>query len=356
MRERAEELVDDHAILGMAIGIVDGERITKIEAGNIAVGGATPNGETLFEIGSISKAFTGILLADAVVRGEVTLNEPVAKLLGSQVRVPKFEGRPIRLEDLATHTSGLPRLPANLRFINPLNPYAHYQREQLEAFLAEYQLARRPGKEYDYSNFGMGLLGYALAERAGKTYQQLLVERICRPLRLPDTRVNLSKNQQARLATGISPLGLPTMNWDFPTLAGAGGIRSTLDVMLVFLQANMHPGKTPLAKAIRLSHKPRFVVHAPTEKSPRKVEIGLGWHINTTPEGMRIVWHNGMTGGYASYVGFVPEKKIGIVVLGNTATGKLDDFAVRSLKRLAEAKQVKPLVLAPREHQAVGGK
>jgi CubicO group peptidase (beta-lactamase class C family) len=202
----------------------------------------------------------------------------------------------------------------------------------------------------------MGLLGYALAERAGKTYQQLLVERICRPLALPDTRVTLSKNQQARLATGILPLGLPAMNWDFPTLAGAGGIRSTLDDMLVFLRTNMYPDRTPLAEAIRLSHKPRFVVRAPTEKDPRKVEIGLGWHINTTPEGMRIVWHNGMTGGYACYLGFVPEKKIGIVVLGNTATGKLDDFAVRSLKRLAEAKQAKPLIRAAREQEAAGGK
>ena len=153
----------------------------------------------------------------------------------------------------------------------------------------------------------MGLLGYALGEHAGKSYEELVVERICRRLDMKDTTTTLSKDQKRQLASGISAFGLPAMNWDLPTLSGAGGIRSTLDDMLKFLRANLAPDKSPLAKAIRLSHLPRFTVHEPSEKEPFKVEIGLGWHI-TTDDGLSIIWHNGMTGGYASYVGFVPDK------------------------------------------------
>lgn len=356
IRNRAQKLVDEHAVLGMVTGIVDGNRVTKIEVGQTSVGGPAPNGKTIFEIGSISKVFTGILLADAVERGEVTLDEPMAKLLGPKVAVPKYEGRPIRLVDLATHSSGLPRLPSNLKFINPFNPYAHYQKRDLEEFLAEHQLARAPGKVYEYSNLGMGLLGYVLAARDDTTYQQLLIQRLCQPLGLKDTRVLLTTEQKQRLASGISRLGLPAMNWDLPTLAGAGGIRSTLDDMAVFLQVNMFPDKTPLAEAIRMSQEPRFIVQPPTKKEPRRVEIGLAWHITTTAEGTKIVWHNGMTGGYASYLGFVPEKKIGIIVLANTATPAVDKFAVLMLTQLADEKQLESSVRPAREEEAAGGK
>jgi len=180
----------------------------------------------------------------------------------------------------------------------------------------------------------MGLLGYALAVRAGKTYEELLIERICQPLGLNDTVITLSPDRRARLASGISLFGLPAMNWDLRTLAGAGGIRSTMRDMLVFARANLSPDGTPLAEAIRLTHEPRFTVAEHDDKNPTKIEIGLGWHITTTGDGRQVIWHNGMTGGYSSYVALVPDKQLGVVVLCNTASFEVDKFGNEVLKEL----------------------
>jgi CubicO group peptidase (beta-lactamase class C family) len=335
IRERAEALVGKAAVLGMVVGVVQDDTSIVVAVGQRAVGGPPPDENTLFEIGSVSKTFTGLLLADAVVRGEVQLDQPLKDVLGPAVAVPKYEQHAIRLLDLATHSSGLPRLPTNLPIINPFNPYARYRTEDLHAFLAEHKLARPPGQEYEYSNVGMGLLGHAVAKRAGKSYEQLLNERVCQPLSMKDTVITLSVDQQARLAKGISMFGLPAMNWDLPTLAGAGGIRSTLHDMLIFVRANLAPDQTPLAKAIRLAHEPRFTLKKPDEKSPNKIEIGLAWHI-TTENGHTVVWHNGMTGGYASYAAVVPAKQLGLVVLCNTASMEVDKSARELLKELLE--------------------
>jgi serine-type D-Ala-D-Ala carboxypeptidase/endopeptidase len=336
-RERAQALVDKPAVLGVAVGIVDGEKKYAVCAGQRFAGGPPLDERTLFEIGSVTKTFTGLLLADAVVRGEVTLEEPVAELLGPDVVVPKFEDRPIRLVDLATQSSGLPRLPTNITFVNPLNPYAHYQAEDLTKFLAEYKLRRAPGTKYEYSNLGMGLLGFALSKQAGKSYEELVKERICGPLGMSDTTITLSKDQEPRLASGISTLGLPAMSWDFPALPGCGAIRSTLHDMLIYLQTNITPESTPFAKAIALTHEPRLTIREVDAKSPNKLEIGLAWHI-TTENGNQIIWHNGMTGGYAAFVALVPAKKWGVVVLGNTATSEIDNLGNGLLKDLLVGK------------------
>lgn len=243
----------------------------------------------------------------------------------------RFEGHPIRLVDLATQTSGLPRLPTNMGLlVNPLNPYANFQADDLTKFLAGYKLRRAPGAEYEYSNLGMGLLGYALAKRAGKSYEELLKQRICDPLRMSDTVITLSDEQEARLATGTI-FGVPTMNWDIPALAGCGAIRSTLHDMLIYLRANLAPDTTPLAKAIALSQEPRFTIQTPDAETPVKREIGLAWCIATRGKNV-IIWHNGMTGGYAAFVALAPAKRWGVVVLGNQATSEIDHIGNDLLK------------------------
>jgi CubicO group peptidase (beta-lactamase class C family) len=338
VREHANRPVEKKAVFGLVVGVIDGDKTYTACVGRKSKDGPAPDEKTVFEIGSITKVFTGQLLADAVVRGEVMLDQPVAELLGKDAVVPKFEERPIRLEDLATQTSGLPRLPSNLNWLaNPLNPYADYKPDDLLKFLAEYKLERSPGAEFEYSNLGMGLLGAALAKHAGKTYEELTIERICKPLGMSDTTITLSDDQKSRMATGANALGLPLPPWDIPALAGAGALRSTLHDMLIFARANLAPEKTTLAKPIELAHKSRFTIRAATEKIPHSGEIGLGWQITVEPSGT-IIWHNGMTGGYASYMALVPKKRWGVVVLGNTATDAIDKVGEGLLINMLQGK------------------
>ena len=164
--------------------------------------GTRVDGETVFELASVTKAFTSLLLADAVTRGEVALSDPVSRYLPPSVRMPERGGRAITLHDLATHTSGLPREPSNLQPKDPANPFADYTVEQLYQFLSGHELTRDIGSEFEYSNLGAGLLGHVLALRAGSDYETLVRTRITSPLGMSSTGVTLSPGMRARLAPG----------------------------------------------------------------------------------------------------------------------------------------------------------
>ena len=183
MRKLLVERVDTYRhSVGIVVGIVEptGRRVIAYGKGSKEDG--TPvDGDTVFELASVTKAFTSLLLADAVTRGEVALSDPVAKYLPPSVRMPERGGRSITLHDLATHTSGLPREPSNLQPKDPSNPFADYSVEQLYEFLSGYQLTRDIGSEFDYSNLGAGLLGHVLAQRAGTDYETLVRARITGP-------------------------------------------------------------------------------------------------------------------------------------------------------------------------------
>jgi serine-type D-Ala-D-Ala carboxypeptidase/endopeptidase len=308
-------LVEGGWVAGAAIGLINERGTQVVGYGRVSdASDSRPDAQTLFEIGSVSKVFTGLLLADMAERGLVKLDEPVEDLLGGSMSVPKGK-RAITLVDLATHSSGLPRLPSNLDPRDPMNPYADYTVDQLAKFLAGYKLAREPGVRSEYSNLGMGLLGHALAHKAGVSYEELLRERICKPLAMYDTRIVLDEKRAARLAKGHDPDGGLQGPWDLPTLAGAGAIRSTVADMLKFLGANLEFGKSPLAAAISASKTVRF-------KSPGGGDdVGLAWQIRRIDG---VVWHNGQTGGYHSIVAFWPAKRAGVVVLCNTASMHVD--------------------------------
>jgi CubicO group peptidase (beta-lactamase class C family) len=280
------------------------------------------DGNTVFEIGSVTKAFTALLLADMVKRGEVALDDPVGKYLPAGVKVPERGGRQITLADLATHTSGLPRLPSNLGAANPNNPYADYSEERLFSFLSTYKLWHDIGSGFDYSNLGSGLLGVALAHRAGMTYEALVKARITGPLGMGNTRITLSPDMKARLAVGHNAKFAAVPNWDFQALAGAAALRSTANDLLTFVSANLGNSGSPLAPAMAAMRKIRRPTTAPD------TEIGLGWAI--TADG--IAWANGSTAGYRSFVGFQPKLHIGVVVLSNTFTDSgLNDIGMRLL-------------------------
>jgi CubicO group peptidase (beta-lactamase class C family) len=308
---------------GMVVGVIDTSGRQVHGYGLTDDGGHVPDGRTLFEIGSISKTFTTTLLAQMVTAGTLRLDQPVSDLLPPGTRVPEKDGIAITLAHLATHTAGLPKLPVNLDVdVSTIdNPYASYTTAMLLEGLARTTLEHKPGEQYEYSNFGVGLLGQALALKAGMRYEQLLVEKIARPLGMNDTRITLNANQKSRLAPGH--IGEARVsNWEFTdALAGAGAIRSTADDMLIYLAANLGLIDTPLAPAIKLTHEPRAKVND-------TMDVGLGWHIGKRT-GAR--WHNGETLGYHSFVGFVSEKKIGVVVLSNSDSGTVDTLGSQLL-------------------------
>jgi D-alanyl-D-alanine-carboxypeptidase/D-alanyl-D-alanine-endopeptidase len=331
-----------HQSVGIVVGVIGPGERRMIAYGHLEKGDTRPlNGDTIFEIGSETKVFTSLLLADMVQRGEVALGDPVAKYLPPGTKMPERNGRSITLVDLATHTSGLPRLPANMSPKDPANPYADYSVEQLYQFLAGYQLTRDIGSQYEYSNLGGGLLGHVLALRAGTSYETLVESRICTPLGMTSTRITLTPEMKARLAAGHD-VSLDTVgNWDLPTLAGAGALRSTANDMLTFIATNLGYTKSPLESAMALMLKER----RPTGQ--QGLEMALGWHIFTTG-GKEIIWHNGGTGGYRSFMGFDPKTRLGVVLLSNAATSEgMDDIGRHLLDPSV------PLLTPPKEHKQV---
>ena len=315
-----------HQNVGIAVGIVDANGRRFVSYGNFSVKDPRPVGnDTVFEIGSTTKVFTSTVLADMVQRGEVSLDDPVAKYLPADVKMPQRGGKQITLVDLATHTSGLPTLPSNMALKDPNNPYADYTVASLFQFLSSYELTRDIGSKFEYSNMGVGLLGQALARRAGTDYETLVRARITGPLKMENTRIALSAEMKSRLAPGHNFARQPAANWDFPALAGAGALRSDARDMLTFIAAHLGYVESPLAPAMAAMTKVRRPAFGPQS------DIALAWLV-ATREGREIFWHNGGTGGYRSFMGYDPKSRVGVVVLSNMMTGAgVDDIGMHLL-------------------------
>jgi CubicO group peptidase (beta-lactamase class C family) len=302
---------------GIVVGVVSSKGRHVFGYGRVAADSAVrPDRRTLFEIASVTKTFTALLLADSVERGKVNLDAPVRLYLPESVTMPQRGDKEITLLHLATHTSGLPRIPFSIRVASffPTNPYKNYGAKDLYDTLTTTKLTRDPGEQYEYSNLGYGLLGHALSRQAKSSYEELVVERICRPLKLSDTQINLSDDQKLRFAPPYAPDGTRSSNWEFDVLAGAGALRSTTDDMLTYLEANMGIKKCELLPAMQRCH------HVRNPAASKMQSVGLGWHIETRPDDARLVFHGGGTLGYSSLLGFVEkdgQTQFGIVVLSN---------------------------------------
>jgi len=311
--------------VGAAVGVVEGGHTQVAGFGVLGPGGGTPDEATSFQIGSVTKVFTALLLADAVVRGEVELEQPLASAFPGAAAHPS--GRPVRLVDLATHTSGLPRLPPGLTrqaLRERHDPYASFTREQLEQALAT-PPKRPPGGKPQYSNYGAGALGEALARLTAVPYERLVHDRIVVPLGLRDTRIEVD-GREASVAVGHTRRGRATPDWRLPALAGAGALRGSVRDLLMLLRAHLDPASTPLEPAVRLVVEPRARISRP-------LAVGLAWHILDRKGGGRWWWHNGGTGGFRSFVGFELASRRAVAVLANDT---------RSVDRLGQ------LLLEPR--------
>ena len=327
--------------VGIVAGVIENNQKSVIPYGHLDMDDPRPlNGDTVFEIGSITKVFTKLLLADMAQRGEVALDDPVGKYLPSTVRMPERNGRAITLIDLATHTSGLPREAGNMSYTDTGNPYADYTIDQLYEFLSNYSLKRDIGSEREYSNLGFGLLGHALARRADTDYESLVYSRICAPLGMNDTRITFTPDMKKRLAAGHDP-GLTFIdNWDFPALPGFGALRSTVNDLLIFLSAHLDPTSSPISPAITYAQQ-----KVPRPAGQEDMEVNLGWGISKI-NGKEIYWHNGGTGGYCSWTGFNPGDSTGVVVLSNSGW-LVDDIAFHLIDTDS------PLAQPPLEHTEI---
>lgn len=315
-----------------AIGIIDknGERYYNF--GTKTINGTPVDEHTIYEIGSITKVFTATLLAQNVIDGKMKLDDPIKNYLPQEVKVPTHGTKEITLGNLSDHTSGLPRMPNNFHPANPKNPYADYTLDQLYSFLSGYELTRDVGEQFEYSNLAQGLLGQILARQASMSYENLMVEKIASPLNMDETRITLNEQMKENLAYGYSG-GEQVENWDIPTLAGAGAIRSSTSDMLKFLAANLEPTKTPLSEALELTQQVRH-------NKAGEMRVGLGWMVAKSKNGDGF-WHNGGTGGYRTFIGFVKGLNMGVVVLTNSNTGA-DDIGAHLLDPDKPLKVVKP--------------
>lgn len=335
--------------VGIVVGVIEPQGRRVVAYGKLGAGDPRIlDGNTVFEIGWVMKVFTSLVLADMVERGEVALRDPVAQYLPQQVRVPELRGQQITLKDLATHTSGLPRMPLNLDSTDPSNPFADYSVNRLYEFLGSYELPREIGSRFEYSNIGGALLGHALERRAGMNYEELVKARITKPLGMDSTHISLTPETKTRLAMGHAYGLEPTPNSDLGALAGAGAFRSTANDLLAFLSANLGYTETALA--------PAMVAMLKTRRNAGPGQVGLAWLIDTQG-GVEIISHSGTTGGYRSFIGYDPKARVGVVVLSNSGTGAgVEDIGIHLLnpkvplldsKALAPPKQRKEVTVRP---------
>jgi serine-type D-Ala-D-Ala carboxypeptidase/endopeptidase len=302
-----------HKSTGMVVGIVtpNGRRI--ISYGRARDGDAThPDGDTVFEIGSVTKVFTALALADMWLQGEVSPEDPVSKYLPSEVKVPERNGRAITLADLATQTSGLPFFPSDFPENDP-SAYAAYSLPTLYGFLSSYTLSRDPGAQWEYSNLGYGILGNALARRAGVSYAVLIRDLITTPLGMTSTAIDLSPSMRRRFATGHDAKLHATPQWSLPSMEGAGSLRSTANDLLKFLAA--------FADAEPSALSPAMAKMLEIQRPGPGFHQALGWWVFETGPGSAFETHEGATFGYSCTIAYDAKSHTGVVVLSNSVTG-----------------------------------
>lgn len=300
----------------LVIGLIDPNGTKVYSFGNISKENNMPvNGSTIFNIASITKTFTTLVLADMVKHGIVNLDDPIEKYLPSNVKMPQYNGTKITLENLATHTSGLPYMPSNIwinNTIGDLNP--NYNETQLYQALSNTTLLSKPGTKFLYSDFGMGLLGHILSVKEGVTYEQLVEDRILDVLGMNDTKITISQDDiKYRFPVGHQN-GSEIQTPEVPDVfAGAGAFRSTADDLLKYLSANMGLLNTKLDDSIALQH---LIQHPSMTANPMNYSeyVALGWRVLTN-FGSETLAHTGSINGWNANVGFIPTKQIGVVSL-----------------------------------------
>ena len=333
-----QPLIDNEIASAVVVGLYDAGK-TEVYGFGKGPGGAPPTATTLFEIGSVTKVYTSLLLADSIQRREVSLDQPVSELLPTGVSVPTRDGKVITLATLATHSSGLPRLPPSI-LPNAPDPYAKLGEDALYADLAHTSLEFTPGDKIVYSNYGVGLLGFAIGKKLRIGYPRALADRVLVPLGLTDTFFTVPAAAASRRATGTDSDLRPVNPWTFDALAAAGALVSDARDQLKLIDAELAAAaaptdKTGLRPALRLTQEPQLVHDGENE--------GLGWQIDRFGR----YWHNGGTGGYHSFVSFDRKTRRGLVILSATSVSTIDQLVDALYGVLAGANVTAPSYPTP---------
>ena len=302
----------DTATVGASIGILVNGKSYLYNYGETVKGNRQLlTNKSIYEIGSISKTFTASLLALAVLEGKVKLSDPVNKYLPKDIPPLQFNNKPITLQSLSNHTSGLPYMPTNLNNTDSFNLFKDYDNKALFDLLKTFKLTREAGEQYEYSNVAVGLLGVILERVYNKTYEQLVADKITRPLIMPFTSQNLKQQYTNLYAKGHDGNGNTKPGWDFKSIAAAGALHSNVSDLLKYATANIFYTNQTLQKAFTLTHKTTF-------KNATQ-EVGLGWH-KVSLDSVKVILHTGGTGGFKSCIAIIPEKKLAVVGLSNQLT------------------------------------
>ncbi len=321
----AERVGGQENDIGIIVGVIEPQGRRIISYGHRNAGDTRPlDGDTVFEIASVTKVFTALLLADMGERKEVALADPVAKYL--DFKIPERNGRTITLVDLATHTSGLPFMPENAPALND-PAAAKYSAADLKQYIASYQLKRDIGSEWDYSNLGYWLLSEALSSRAGMNYEDLVRKRVVASLKLTNTDFALSPKMKTNLAVGhdaaLQPAPIAATLGIYSIMPAGGGLYSTANDLLGVLSVAMGYERLPLTPAMEITVNTR-------RPAGRGEEQALGWTVIGTGDD-QIIFRDGGSFGYASSMAWDPKKRIGVVVLSNQL-GSVDDIARHLLR------------------------
>ncbi len=330
VEEKIKQRIDYQETPGIVVGIYENGKITYYAYGVADIQkNELVSSKTLFEIGSITKVFTTSIAAMLSLEQKISFADKAQKYLPSKMVLPEKNGKVITLEYLATAHSGLPRMPKNFTPADIANPYIDYREDGLTLFLNNVELTRDPGSDYEYSNLGMGLLGYILTQVEQKPYPKLVTEKITKPLDMNHTFVSGMKNEKPLAIGYTDKIPVKAWTWDNESvLTGAGGLVSNAEDMMKFLLAQLNINKTPLSKAFDITHTARA--------DAGKMKIGYGWHIRDE----NLVWHNGGTGGFRSFAGFDKAKNKAVVVLTNSTTGA-DDLGFHLLDEKYTLKELK---------------
>ena len=335
-KTQVQDFLKGKPYLGVVVVVVSKGKREIVGLGKVSSKGgeSVPDENTLFEIGSITKAFTGTLLARLTLLGKVRPDDPVNKYLPENLRLPSRDHRDVSLLHLATHTGGIPVQPVSLPFYaltssNPSDPYAEFGPDRLSKTLKALKPDHPFGSRFRYSNLGVGVLGHALAGANGsQSFEEALAQQVLQPLGMPDTVLKPASAKIGNLAVGHSKAGKVASGWTFATLEACGGLRSNGKDMAIFLESAGSMRETILKNAFEMAQRP-WRETGSTDKF-----VGFCWMRQKSPGGdATLIWHNGGTGGYRSFLGFIPESNIGVVVLSNSAHS-VDALALSILREL----------------------